>query len=154
MYDLIIIGGGPAGLAAAIYAARARLSTVILERAVPGGQIALTSVVENYPGIESISGLGLAEAMQKHAEKSGATVKFYTVDWVDFKGKAKRVCNDCGTEMEGKAVIIATGADHAKLGVPGEEGAGRQRRFLLRCLRRVILPRQGSRSHWRRRLGD
>ena len=134
MYDLIIIGGGPAGLAAAIYAARARLSTAILERAVPGGQIALTSVVENYPGIESISGIGLAEAMQKHAEKSGATVEFFTVDRVDFSGKVKLVYNDCGTEMASKAVIIATGADHAKLGVAGEEElAGRGVSYCAVC---------------------
>lgn len=134
MYDLIIIGGGPAGLAAAIYAARARLSTAILERAVPGGQIALTSVVENYPGIESIAGIGLAEAMQKHAEKSGATVEFFTVDRVDFSGKVKLVYNDCGTEMASKAVIIATGADHAKLGVPGEEElAGRGVSYCAVC---------------------
>jgi thioredoxin reductase (NADPH) len=134
MYDLIIIGGGPAGLAAAIYAARARLSTAILERAIPGGQIALTSVVENYPGIESISGMGLAEAMQKHAEKNGATVEFMTVARVSLADKIKRVYGDDGTEMTAKAVIIATGADHARLGVPGEEElAGRGVSYCAVC---------------------
>jgi thioredoxin reductase (NADPH) len=121
MYDVIIIGGGPAGLAAAVYAGRARLKTVILERGVPGGQIALTNVVENYPGIESIAGASLAEAMHKHAEKSGADLQYFTVERVDFKGKTRRVFNDSGEMLEAKAVIIATGADHARLNVPGEE---------------------------------
>ena len=134
MYDVLIIGGGPAGLAAAIYAARARLSTVVVERGIPGGQIALTSVVENYPGIESISGYGLAEAMHKHAEKSGATIEFFTVDRVDFAGPVKRVVNDSGTELTARAVIIATGADHAKLHVPGEEElAGRGVSYCAVC---------------------
>jgi thioredoxin reductase (NADPH) len=134
MYDVIIIGAGPAGLAAGIYAARARLSTVLLERAIPGGQIALTGVVENYPGIESMTGFGLAEAMHKHAEKSGAQVEYFTVDRVDFSGKIKRIHNESGTEMLGKAVIIATGADHAKLHVPGEEElAGRGVSYCAVC---------------------
>jgi len=134
MNDLIIIGGGPAGLAAAIYAGRARLDTVIVERGIPGGQIALTGVVENYPGIESISGFNLAEAMHKHAEQSGARVEFFTVDHVVFAGKVKRVLNDSNTELAAKAVIIATGADHSKLHVPGEEElAGRGVSYCAVC---------------------
>lgn len=134
MYDVLIIGGGPAGLAAAIYAARARLDTVIVERGIPGGQIALTSVVENYPGFESISGYGLAEAMHKHAEKSGAKVEYFTVDKVDFSGPVKRVINDSNTEITARAVILATGADHSKLHVPGEEElAGRGVSYCAVC---------------------
>jgi thioredoxin reductase (NADPH) len=134
MFDLIIVGGGPAGLAAAIYAARARLHTVVLERTILGGQIALTGVVENYPGIDSISGIGLAEAMQRHAEKSGAGIEFFAVDHVDFSGKVKRLFNDEGKVMEGKSVIIATGADHARLHVPGEEElAGRGVSYCAVC---------------------
>ena len=134
MYDLLILGGGPAGLAAALYACRARLKTAVLERGIPGGQIALTGVVENYPGIESITGIGLAEAMQKHAEKYGMDLQYFTVDHVDFSDKLKRAWNDSGTMLESKAVIIATGADHAKLNVPGEEElAGRGVSYCAVC---------------------
>jgi len=134
MYDLIIIGGGPAGLAAGLYACRAGLKTVLLERGIPGGQIALTGVVENYPGIESISGIGLAEAMQKHAEKYGLQIEYFTVEKVDFSKKVKWVCNDYGTDFEAKAVILATGADHARLNVPGEEEfAGRGVSYCAVC---------------------
>ena len=134
MYDLLILGGGPAGLAAALYACRARLRTAVLERGIPGGQIALTGVVENYPGIESITGIGLAEAMQKHAEKYGMDLQYFTVDHVDFSDKVKRAWNDSGTMLESKAVIIATGADHAKLNVPGEEElAGRGVSYCAVC---------------------
>jgi thioredoxin reductase (NADPH) len=91
-------------------------------------------VVENYPGIETMSGIGLAEAMHKHAEASGAKLEFYTVDHVDLAGKIKHVYNDSGTELTAKAVIIATGADHSKLGVPGEEElAGRGVSYCAVC---------------------
>ena len=134
MHDLIIIGGGPAGLTAGLYASRARLKTVALERAIAGGQIALTNVVENYPGIESIAGIDLAEAMHKHAEKFGMQFEYFTVDHVDLAGKVKRVYNDAGTEFTAKAVIIASGADHARLHVPGEaELAGRGVSYCAVC---------------------
>ena len=134
MYDLVIIGGGPAGLSAGLYASRARLKTVLLERGIPGGQIALTNVVENYPGIESISGVALAEAMHRHAEKFGMELQFFTVDRVDVSGKTKHIYNDYDTELTAKAVIIATGADHAKLRVPGEEEfAGRGVSYCAVC---------------------
>jgi thioredoxin reductase (NADPH) len=134
MHDLVIIGGGPAGLTAGLYASRARLKTVLLERGIPGGQIALTNVVENYPGIESISGMELAEAMQKQAQKFGMELEFFTVDHVDLGGKIKRISNEYGTEFTAKAVIIATGADHSKLHVPGEEEfAGRGVSYCAVC---------------------
>ena len=121
VYDVVIIGGGPAGLAAAVYAGRARLKTVVLERGAPGGQIALTNVVENYPGIDTIGGMELADAMLKHAEKYGAELKYFAAARADFSGRIKRLFDDSGDEVAGKAIIIATGADHAKLGVPGED---------------------------------
>lgn len=134
MHDVLIIGGGPAGLAAAIYAARARLDTLVVERGIPGGQIALTDLVENYPGFASIAGCDLADAMHKHAEKFGARLEFFTVDQVDFAGPVKRVVNDSGVEITARAVIIATGADHAKLHVPGEEElAGRGVSYCAVC---------------------
>jgi len=134
MYDLIIIGGGPAGLTAGLYASRARLKTLLLERGLPGGQVALTGVVENYPGIEHISGAELADAMLKHAQKFGMELEFFTVSRVDFSQKIKRVYNESGQERAAKAIIIATGADHAKLHVPGEEElAGRGVSYCAVC---------------------
>lgn len=134
MYDVAILGGGPAGLSAALYSCRARLSTVVLERGVPGGQIALTGVVENYPGIATISGAGLAEALQQHAEQYGAEVKYFAVARADFAGKVKHLQDDGGEDIAAKSVIIATGADHAKLHVPGEEKlAGRGVSYCAVC---------------------
>jgi thioredoxin reductase (NADPH) len=119
-HDIIIVGGGPAGLAAAIYAARARRSTLIFERKVTGGQIALTSEVENYPGFDSINGFDLADAMHKQAEKYGAQTAFEDVTSIDQDGEMHVVHAD-GAVYRAKAVIITGGADYDKLGVPGEE---------------------------------
>ena len=83
-YDIVIAGAGPAGLAAALYAARARRSTVVVERKVTGGQIALTGDVENYPGIDSINGYELSEAMRKQAEKYGAVMAYADVTAIDY----------------------------------------------------------------------
>lgn len=134
MHDLIIIGGGPAGLAAGLYAARARLDTLLFERGIPGGQIALTNSVENYPGILSISGMELAENLQRHAETFGMKTEYGTVTRVDLAGKVKRIFLEDGQEFAAKAVIIATGADHKKLGVPGEDDfAGRGVSYCAVC---------------------
>jgi len=133
-YDVIIIGGGPAGLAAGLYAARARLKTIILERGTPGGQIALTNVVENYPGIESIGGAELGLAMESHAKKFGCEVQYLTVTGVDLTEKVKRVTTDSGVLFTSKVVIIATGAEHKKLGIPREdELAGRGVSYCAVC---------------------
>jgi len=121
MHDLIIIGAGPAGLSAAIYAARAELDYVLIEENfVNGGQIIDTYEIDNYPGIPGISGMDLAQKMADHAEKLGAEVVNAAVEGLDLTGDVKKVMTDEGT-FEAKAVIIASGASHSHLGVPGEE---------------------------------
>ena len=119
-YDIVIIGGGPAGLAAGVYAARARRSTVIIEKNVTGGQIALTSDIENYPGIDTINGFDLGQAMQQQAEKWGAEMAYVAVTGIEPQEGGLVVHTDDG-DMLAKALIITAGADYNKLGVPGEE---------------------------------
>jgi thioredoxin reductase (NADPH) len=120
MYDLIIIGGGPAGLTAGIYARRARVNTILLEKEVVGGQIAVSDVIENYPGFPSISGAELAEKFEAHAKGFGLEIKFAAVESINLDGKTKVVTTSEG-EMRAKAVIVATGAKPRMLGVPGEK---------------------------------
>ncbi len=120
-YDIIIVGGGPAGLAAGLYAARARRSALLLERKITGGQIALTAEVENYPGIDSINGFDLADAMHKQAEKYGmetASADVTAIDQID--GKLHLVRTSEG-DYRARTVILTGGADYNRLGVPGEE---------------------------------
>lgn len=119
-YEIIIVGGGPAGLAAGLYAARARRDTLLIERKITGGQIALTAAVENYPGIDSINGFDLAQAMLKQAEKYGLRVTSADVSGIDQQDALHVVHTDDG-DYTAKAVILAGGADFNKLGVPGEE---------------------------------
>lgn len=122
IWDVIIIGGGPAGLAAALYSARAMRKTLVLEKEMPGGQIATTSEVEDYPGILMTTGPELSMLMMEHAQHFGAEVNIggEVVD-VDFSGKIKRIRTSDGMTVKGKAVIIATGAAPRTLGVPGED---------------------------------
>ena len=121
MYDLIIIGAGPAGLAAGIYASRARLNAVIIEQNyVNGGQIIDTYEIDNYPGLPGISGMDLAAKMAEHAEKLGVKTVYGFVQSLDLTGPVKKVVTDEDT-YEAKAVIIASGATHSKLGAEGEE---------------------------------
>lgn len=125
VWEVLIIGGGPAGLAAALYAARAMRSTLVLERALPGGQIATTSEVEDYPGIEMTTGPELSTMLMTHAEKFGAVMGIgEEVVRVDFNETMKRVYTAEGTVIRSKSVIIATGANPRKLGVPGEAEFG------------------------------
>jgi thioredoxin reductase (NADPH) len=122
IWDIVIIGGGPAGLAAALYAARAMRSTLVLEAKMPGGQIATTSEVEDYPGIEMTTGPELSDMMMRHSEKFGAVMSIGDeAREVDFSGKVKKIITADGKVIKGKAVIIATGAAPRTLGVPGED---------------------------------
>ncbi|MCH8994508.1 MAG: thioredoxin-disulfide reductase [Chloroflexi bacterium] len=119
-YDIVIIGAGPAGLAAGLYAARARRKTILLERKVTGGQIALTSVVENYPGFEEVDGFELGQMMQRQAEKCGLELGYATVTGLEQRDGLQVVHTNEG-DYTAKAVILTGGADYVRLGVPGEE---------------------------------
>jgi thioredoxin reductase (NADPH) len=119
-YEIVIIGGGPAGAAAGLYAARARRRTVLLEKGVIGGQIALTGLVENYPGVPSVNGFDLAQTMLKQAESHGLETQFAETTAVEREGNRWLVRSSDG-EYAAKAVIVASGAAYNKLGVPGEE---------------------------------
>ncbi len=134
MYDVIILGSGPAGLTAAIYTARARLSTFILTGSALGGQMALTDNIENYPGFpEGVNGAELARMMQEQAERFGAKVDMDEATAVDLSHEPFKVTT-YGGEYEGRALIIATGASPRKLGVPGEkEFTGRGVSYCATC---------------------
>ncbi len=121
LHDLIIIGAGPAGLSAGLYGARARMDTIILEKASPGGQIATTLEVENYPGSAPEStGPSLIERMQEQAKSFGAKFEKASVNSIELEGHIKVIkCDD--KEYRAKALIIASGAKPRYLGVPGEK---------------------------------
>jgi len=120
-WDLIIIGAGPAGLTAGIYAGRSRLETLILEEKMPGGEAAVTPLVENYPGFETISGLELIEKMTAHCKKFGAQINELEAPVsLDITGEKKLVKTNANT-YSASAVIIATGTHNRQLNVPGEE---------------------------------
>lgn len=119
LYDLIIIGGGPAGLSAGIYGGRARLKTLLLEKGSLGGRAFTTREIVNYPGYKSSTGPDLTAAMAEHAQSFGVEVKKEEVKSVDFSGDVKLV-KTRKHEYQAKAVIIATGTEARVLGVPGE----------------------------------
>jgi len=119
-HDLIIIGSGPAGYTAALYAARAELNPVVFEGYEYGGELMNTTEVENFPGFEDgIMGPDLMMNMRAQAEKFGADLRTELVESVDFSGEVKKVVVD-GEEFKARAVILATGAAHRHLGIPGE----------------------------------
>lgn len=134
MYDLIIIGSGPAGLSAAIYARRAGLSALVFEKLpMGGGQAVNTYEVDNYPGLSGISGFDLAMRFFEHAKKAGAEFVQAAVTGVTDQGKKKTV-HTAQKDYEAKAVILAAGAVHRKLNVPGEETlAGRGVSYCAAC---------------------
>lgn len=120
MYDVIIIGSGPAGLAAAIYAKRAALETLVLEKTpISGGQIINTYEVDNYPGLPGISGMELGQKMRGHVDAQHAEVKTATVKEIIDHGDYKLVCTSDG-DFETRTIVLAMGASHRQLGVPGE----------------------------------
>ncbi len=123
-YDIIIIGGGPGGLTSAIYAQRAGLKTLVIEKAMPGGQMCLTPEIENYPGYENTDGFTLGNKMQSSAVKFGAGIITGEVTAVDFSENIKKNIKKITVNNEdffAKAVIISTGAEARKLGIKNEE---------------------------------
>lgn len=133
IYDLIIIGAGPAGISSAIYAGRAKLNTLVLEKESIGGQIKTTSEIVNYPGVIHHSGSGLMEDMRTQANNFGVKFQDAEVTSVDFNGEVKTLYTNKG-ELKSRAIIIATGASPRKLGFPGEkEFAGRGIAYCATC---------------------
>lgn len=133
MYDLIILGGGPAGLSAGMYASRASLKVLIIEKGIEGGQITNTTHVENYPGINEISGVELGMAMKDQAEKFGCEFVMDEVVKAELVGDTKKITGKYG-EYEAKTVIIASGASPKFMGAKGEvEFAGRGVSYCATC---------------------
>lgn len=139
-HDVIIIGAGPAGLTAGLYAARSKLDAVILERGMPGGQLLNTKDVEDYPGFEHVGGMELAELMTRHAEKFGCEIETETVTRLARDPAATdawsrwRVETESGGTYVAPAVILAAGGEAVKLGIPGEqEFAGRGVSYCAVC---------------------
>ena len=134
VYDMIIVGGGPGGYTAALYAARAGMKTLLLEKLSAGGQMALTTQIDNYPGLtDGIDGFSLGMQMQAHAEKFGAETHSTEVTGLNLTEKIKTVETDSGI-FKGKTVVLATGATPKKLNIPGEaELTGRGVHYCAAC---------------------
>lgn len=134
VYDTVIIGGGAAGYSAALYATRAGLDTLVLERMGPGGQMALTHDIDNYPGFdEGIDGLTLGMKMQAGAERFGAITKYGELLSAELSGKIKQLITDSG-EIWARTVILATGANPRELGLEGESALlGRGVHYCAHC---------------------
>ena len=134
IYDMVIIGGGPAGYTAALYAARSGLQVIVLEKLSAGGQMALTAQIDNYPGFEDgIDGFELAEKMQLQAQRFGAQTELAEVTAVQLDGPVKKVETTEGTFL-GRTVVFSTGANPRELGVAGEqELVGRGVHYCAAC---------------------
>ena len=133
-YDVIITGGGPAGLTAGLYTARGRLKTLLIEKMLIGGQITMAELVENFPGFpDGVSGLDLTDMMHKQATKYGLETLMAQVTGIELRDRDKIVKTDSG-DFTARAVIIASGAERSKLNVPGEaEFTGRGVSFCATC---------------------
>lgn len=123
IYDVIIIGAGPAGMTAAVYTSRANLSTLMIERGIPGGQMANTEEVENYPGYDHILGPDLSTKMFDHAKKFGAEYAYGDIKEV-IDGEEYKTIKAGSKEYKARAVIISAGAEYKKIGIPGEKELG------------------------------
>lgn len=134
VYDMIIVGGGPAGYTAALYAARAGLDTLVIERMSVGGQMALTDMIDNYPGFdEGVDGFTLGMKMQAGAERFGAETEYADVTELILDGENKRVITSLG-EFHSRTLVIATGANPRELGLEGEsELIGRGVHYCAHC---------------------
>ena len=134
-YDVAVIGGGGSGLTAALYTSRAKLSTVLFEKLTPGGQIALTDVVENYPGFpEGITGPEISMRMEEQAKKYGTEIQYEEILEIFKKGERKFELKTSGSTYEVKSIVLATGASFRMLGVPGEkELTGRGVSYCATC---------------------
>lgn len=123
IYDVIIIGAGPAGMTAAVYTSRGNLSTLMLERGIPGGQMANTEEIENYPGFDHILGPDLSTKMFEHAKKFGAEYAYGDVKEI-IDGDEYKTIIAGSKEYKARAIIITTGAEYKKMGIPGETELG------------------------------
>ncbi len=134
IYDMIILGGGPGGYTAALYATRAGLDTLVLERLAPGGQMTQTTQIDNYPGFDAgIDGYALGEKMRAGAERFGAKTKLAEVISTELTGPIKKIETSQGKFLA-RTVVIATGAGHKHLGIAGEEAyAGRGMAYCAAC---------------------
>ena len=134
VYDMIVIGGGPGGYTAALYAVRAGLDTLVLEQLSAGGQMALTTQIDNYPGFDQgVDGYELGQRMKAGAERFGARSRFASVESVELTGTPKAVHTDAGT-FYARTVVLATGASPRTLGVDGEEALrGRGVHYCAAC---------------------
>lgn len=123
IYDVVIIGAGPAGMTAAVYASRANLATIMIERGIPGGQMANTEEVENYPGFDTILGPELSTKMFEHAKKFGAEYAYGDVTEV-IDGPEYKTIKAGKKEYKTRTIIISSGAEYKKMGIPGESELG------------------------------
>lgn len=134
IYDLIIIGGGPAGLTAALYASRSGLSTLILEQGAPGGKLMVTAEIENWPGTKKAKGFELAQEMEQHALAFGAELKWGVVSKIEDAYDDIKQVHTMDGPIQTKAILLATGCLERKLGIPGEtEYTGRGVSYCAVC---------------------
>lgn len=134
-YQLIIVGGGPAGLTAGLYAARGRLKALLIEKGATGGQVLVTDWVDNYPGFtEGVSGFDLMDKMTAHADRFGLEKRFATITALNLTGDIKSVTLENGEVLTAKTVILCTGAKPRRLDIPGEyEFSGRGVSYCATC---------------------
>src|SRR5437762_11622203 len=134
-WDVVIVGAGPAGMAAALYTGRAKLKTLLLDRmGAGGGQLMNTELIEDYPAIKTITGLAMAQAQEEQIREFGVEVSWGEVTGIDVRGSRRVIRTDDGTEYVGKTVIVSTGGLPRRLGVPGEEElAGRGVSYCAIC---------------------